>query len=519
MPKPPPFDRLAVEVTTRMAPIQGVPQRDVPMRIGILGDFSARANRTWSPPPPKLRDRNLARIDRDNLDQVLKKIGIELQLTLAGQDKPAVRILLAELDDFHPDRVVQQVEVFQALRGLRNRLSSPTSFAAAAAEIASWASTSVQGMRRPPSAAAVAPTPAPPPVNPGNLLEQILQESPTKQQQGGAPAGLGDWQAFIRDIVEPHTVATIGSAQQAALMARVDEATGRIMRAILHHPDFQAVEAAWRALHFLVRRLETDSQLQLYLLDISKAELAADLASADDLRSTGLYRLLLDEFGSHPWGILAGLYTFDKTCDDALLLGRLARVAVQAGAPFLAGAGCRLIGCESLAQTPDPDDWHFNWVEGEQEALAALRRLPEASYLGLALPRFLLRLPYGKESAPTDQFQFEEMPEDSSHEEYLWGHPAVLCVYLMAQAFLDRGWSFRPGMLEEVDGLPVHVFRVAGESQLKPCAEVALGERAIEQILRLGLMPLQSLSGRDAVRVPRFQALADPATPLAGRWS
>src|SRR5262249_42515718 len=152
------------------------------------------------------------------------------------------------------------------------------------------------------------------------------------------------------------------------------------------------------------------------------------------------------------------------------------------------------------------------------EAWAAVRRLAEAPYLGLALPRFLLRLPYGEDTAPTEQFRFEEMPEGSSHEAYLWGHPALLCVCLMAQAFSQFGWGFRPGILDEVDGLPVHVYHTAGEGRAKPCAEVVLSERAIERMLRKGLMPLLSLPGRDAVRVVRFQSLADPPTPLAGRW-
>ncbi len=518
MPKPLSFGRLSVELTTGMPASTGTPQRDVPLRIGILGDFSGRTHRRASPPPPKLKDRRPLRVDRDNLDQVLQKAGIELQLPVLGPNNPCVRIRIAELDDFHPDNLFQRVEIFAAFRELRGRLSNPSTFAAAAAEVAHWASASTQ---RSPRGASAAPAPAhvePHAPQPEDLLEQILGGTSPQPLSSGGPSGSADWQAVIQQIVQPYLVPTINTGEQAEMVARVDEAIGQSMRAILHHPDFQAVEAGWRAVQFLLRRLETDAQLQLFLLDISKADLAADLHSADDLRTTGMYRLLVDEAASQPWGMLAGLYTFDQGQEDVELLGRLAQIARQAGAPFLAAASSRLLGCASLAATPDPDDWRLAWEPAEQEVWAALRQLPEASYLGLALPRFLLRLPYGQESAPTEAFRLEEMPEGSPHEAYLWGSPAILGVYLLAQAFSQFGWKFRPGLLEEVEDLPVHIYREDGENRAKPCAEVVLGERALERMLRLGLMPVLSQPGRAAVRVASFRSLAEPTTPLAGRW-
>src|SRR5262249_47555022 len=115
-------------------------------------------------------------------------------------------------------------------------------------------------------------------------------------------------------------------------------------------------------------------------------------------------------------------------------------------------------------------------------------------------------------------FDFEEMPAESPHEGYLWGNPAVACVYLLAEAFSRYGWNFRPGVIQEISGLPAHVYQEDGESQVKPCAEVLLTRRAMEKILDLGPMPLLSLQGRDAVQLARFQSLADPVTSLAGRW-
>jgi type VI secretion system protein ImpC len=147
-----------------------------------------------------------------------------------------------------------------------------------------------------------------------------------------------------------------------------------------------------------------------------------------------------------------------------------------------------------------------------------LRRIPQATWLGLALPRFLLRLPYGQRTQSTEQFAFEEMPA-GGHEDYLWGNPAFACAYLLGEAFVQDGWEFRPGQIPRIEGLPAHVYRANGESHLKPCAEALLTENAGEAILNKGLMPLLSIKGSDSVRLMRFQSIALPPAPLSGRWS
>ncbi|MCI0379781.1 MAG: type VI secretion system contractile sheath large subunit, partial [Gemmataceae bacterium] len=147
-----------------------------------------------------------------------------------------------------------------------------------------------------------------------------------------------------------------------------------------------------------------------------------------------------------------------------------------------------------------------------------LRQLPEAEYVGLALPRFLLRMPYGKDFAGTEQFAFEEMVQESTHDSYLWGNPALACALLLGQSFSQAGWSLTPGNILDVDRLPLHYFENEGERQVNPCAEVLLGNRAMEQILDNGLMPVVSQKDRDAIRLARFQSVASPPRPLAGRW-
>jgi type VI secretion system protein ImpC len=155
----------------------------------------------------------------------------------------------------------------------------------------------------------------------------------------------------------------------------------------------------------------------------------------------------------------------------------------------------------------------------ERQLFDELRQSAYARWIGLAMPRFLLRMPYGKNGAETERFDFEELSKDPAHERYLWGHPAVACAYLLGEAFTRFGWRMRPGSVLEIDGLPTHVYYRDGEAELKPCAEMLMTEDVAELLLDRGIMPLASIKGSDRVRLVRFQSVADPPAGLAGRWN
>jgi type VI secretion system protein ImpC len=468
---------------------------DSPFHIAVLGDFSGRENRGVL--DAKLQGRKAVLIDRDNFEDVIGQLAPEVHLPLGGPDGPRISIRFTGLDDFHPDRIFERLKIFQALRETREKLNDRSTYEAAAAEVRSWSG--------------VAPQSPPPDISrlsARELLEQAL--SATESRAGAArPArALDDFQAMLREIVAPY-VEPKPDPQKADLVAQVDAAISGQMRALLHHADFQALEAAWRGLFFLIRRLSTDENLKVYMLDIAKPELATDMVAT--------YELLI-EGAPQPWSVLAANYTFDASGDDLQLLGRMAAVAHHAGAPFLAAASPRVLGCESLAETPEPRKWRVASRQNGADAWDALRRLPQASWLGMVLPRFLLRLPYSKLTEPTELFAFEEF-SGSRHEDYLWGNPALACAYLLGEAFLESGGEMRPGEICEISGLPLHIYKAGGESHLKPCGEALLGEQAVEAILDRGLMPFISMKGSDAIRLVRFQSLASPPAELSGRWS
>ena len=521
MTKPISFGELDFKIVASMNETRRATEAETPFRICILGDFSGRANRSIQGSDSGPVAQRPIQVDRDNIENVMETLGVEIQLFVSGDAGLPLVIPFAELDDFHPDQLFMRLDIFQALRDTRKKLNDLRTFEFAKKQVRSWMGPD----ESPELSESVLDQPPPKPWVPvqssGSLLDQIIGETQSQQPGPKTIPEASEWDTFLQKIVSPYLVPA-DDPEQEALVAAVDASISGLMETILHHSDFQALEATWRALRFLIYRIETDAMLKVYLLDISKDELAADLNASEDLQSTGVYRLFVEQAvgtpGAEPWAVLAGNYTFDQTREDAEILGRMAKIARLAGAPFVTAAHEHILDCESLAGTPHPDDWKRSVDEKDRQTWEALRSLPEASYTGLALPGFLLRLPYGEDTDPVDYFDFEEMPGGSVHKHYLWGNPCFACVLLLAQAFSRYGWDFEPGAIRDIGGLPLHIYKEQGESVSKPCAEVVFTERAVQKILDFGLMPLISFKNKDILRLARFQSVADPLTQLSGPW-
>ncbi len=491
-----------VRVGPSRTPPRPVPEE--PFCIALLGDFSGRSNRGAFESGAAIAGRKPIRVDRDNLDEVLARTAPQLNLSLGDASATEVPLRFERLDDFHPDRLYERLPIFRSLRETRDRLADPALFAQTVQELAAEA---------PPPPQGAAPGLTPPP---SGLLDQVLDKTSRSENLEHPSVGV-DLRAFLRRIVAPHVVPTI-DAGQSEVLARVDSAIGDVVRALLHHPDFQALEALWRAVFFLTRRIETGTQLQLHLIDVAKDELDLDLERG--VEESGLYKLLVESSVGTPggtrWSVLAGDYFFGPDPRDIELLTRLASLASQARAPWLSAAAPPLAGLQSFAQTPDPSDWSDETLS----AWESLRQAPQAEWLGLALPRFLLRLPYGADTEPCEELSFEEMPAAQAlHEAYLWGNPAFACAYLLAQSFSEAGWALRPGAHLEIERLPLHLAKVNGDVEAKPCAETLLTERVAQRLLEKGLMPLASFKDSGLAKLVRFQSVADPLAPLAGPWA
>ena len=403
------------------------------------------------------------------------------------------------MEDFHPDQLLKKVAPLSALLRVRERLSHSASAAAAVREAEQLLDVS----REQPGAA----------VSSSGSQGESVQETMARLLGGtlpSAPAAVGkpvsggfDINALIKGIVAPSVVPD-ATPEQTAARAAVEAELGAQLRAILHHPEFQRLETAWRGLDLLVREYGAEENLKLHLLDVTKDELVSDLRRQENLPETALFKSLRDQ----DWAVLVGLYTFTDSVEEIEALGRMAKIASGLGASFVVGASAHFIGCDSLEAHPDPGDWTRVMSDGSREAWTALRALPEAAYLGLALPRVLLRQPYGKGSDPLESFPFEELPGNLPHGSFLWSDGAIVCGCLLAEAFRAEGWEMAASGSGELGDLPVYKFSADGEMSVKPCAEAWLTDRAGEHILDCGLMPILSIKGRGAVRLASLQSVA-----------
>ena len=486
------------------------PTPETPFCIAILGDFSGRANRGRFE-AKSVGERKAHMVDRDNFDEVLSRLKPELHLPTQSGIPLVCRF--SEIDDFHPDRLYEN-QVFHELKDLRERLRDPSTFKDVAEQL---------GIIQPPPAARPVQddvrVAAPDPVRlaSGSLLDEMIEQ--TESRIALEPRRhTNEVQEFARQLAAKYAV-NAPDARQPEVIAAVDRAIGDSMRAILHHPDFQALEAIWRATFLLVRQLETGPQLKISLIDISRQELEADLKTPENLRSSGIFRLLVERttetLGADPFTIVIGAFRFGSATADLELLPKLATVADRAGAVLLAEADPMLVGCASLEDTPSSRDWKGSDL---QSSWKQVRCLPESAAIGLALPRVLLRLPYGRETSRLDSFDFEEFCGQPAHREYLWGNPAFFVALMLGKSFEEGGWEMRPGSRSQIENLPLHTYRIGGDLTVKPCAEVLLTEESVEYIIDRGLIPLICYKGRDSARVGRFQSIADPPRPLRGRW-
>jgi type VI secretion system protein ImpC len=422
-----------------------------------VGDFSGRAWRKNSPRSFKPQS-----IDRDNFDELLEEMQVALKVH-------GVNFSFRELEDFHADRIYQSAApLFQDLERKIQNLEPPKAAPASAPGHSRGGSEGGNSGKHSASS--------------GSLLDEIVSGQSEEPSAPVSVSEANDLAAFIDRITKGYTVPRQTTAEQQRA-ARRDALASEALRAILHHPRIQALEAAWRALYMLVRGLNTDEDLKISILNITLPELISEMDTVHkELKRKG------------PWAVIAANYSFGQSELDTQALHRMGRLAKALGAPFLAEA--------HLQEDEHSEDWHD------------LRHSAEATWIGLALPRFLLRLPYGKDTSAIDSFPFEEMPK-SEHKAYLWGNPAFFCAYLLGQSFLAHGWSLNP-IERRIDNLPMHVYHEDGESVAKPCAEVLLTEREALKILDAGFMPLASLKYEPAAMVVRFQSIAEPPTPLSG---
>lgn len=481
-------------------------QLEKPFCIAMMGNFGGRLGNIEK---TNISDRNFIQIDRYNYDEVLASIAPELSLPVDPDSKDSVKVLINSLKDFIPDKLYKNVSIFARLRDIRNRLKNPDTFKQALQELEfNSEEDESQSSEQPQPQSTIDSSQK---VCGDNLLDSIVQETESRSSQvdEGSKTSKNMVDAFIKQLATRDRKNMSPDPRQDELVASIDEAIAHQMRSVLHNPQFQALEAAWRGVHFMVKRIPANKKVKLYLLDISQDELASDL-NIDDATQTQLYQQFCDTSkGDISWNLIIGDYRFGADIDDMLTLSQMGIIAQQAGAQFIAAADEKLVGCVSFSQTPKADNWTNKISEPVSEAWTLLRKSPVARNICLALPRFMLRAPYGSKATPVKTFAFEEISESPHHEDYLWGNPAFFKAEQYARAFIESGWKMQYKNVLNTEDLPVHYYQQGGQTVVKPCAEIALTDSGASKMIVQGLIPLWSVKNSDRVHSGDFHSIAE----------
>jgi type VI secretion system protein ImpC len=306
-----------------------------------------------------------------------------------------------------------------------------------------------------------------------------------------------------------------------AIIAEIDKKLSDQVNLILHNERFQQVESAWRGLHYLVNNTETDEMLKIRVMNISKKDLGKTLkkykGTAWDQSPIfkKLYEQEYGQLGGEPYGALVGDYYFDHTPGDVELLGQMAQVAAAAHAPFLAAAAPTVMGMDTWQELANPRDLAKIFSSPEYAAWRSLRESDDAKYVGLAMPRFLSRVPYGAKTSPVEEFDFEEETGSGDHSKYTWSNAAYAMAVNVNRAFKNYGWCTAIRGVESggaVDGLPVHTFPSDdGGVDMKCPTEIAISDRREAELANSGLMPLIHRKNTDVAAFIGAQSLQKPA--------
>jgi type VI secretion system protein ImpC len=352
-----------------------------------------------------------------------------------------------------------------------------------------------------------------------SLLDQIVQDGRVGRDAEAQSRGKDLVKRFVAEVLEGSmTVSRDTETMINARIAQIDHLLSLQLNEILHHPEFQKLEASWRGLKYLLSQSETGTMLKIKVLNVSKKELLKDLQRAPEFDQSALFKKVYEEeygvFGGTPFGALVGDYYFDKSGQDIELLEKVSQVAASAHAPFLSAADASMFNLESMTELDQPRDLAKVFDTTEYAKWKAFRQSDDARYVALTAPRILVREPYGSATVPIEAFNYEERVDGTDHSRYLWGNAAYALAANVNKAFAMYGWCASIRGVESgglVEGLPVHNFRTeAGELVMKCPTEVQITDRREKELADLGFAPLVHQKGTASAAFFSVQSCQKP---------
>ncbi len=452
---------------------------EVPFCLGIVGDFSGRRSHLENGEDPDLARRPLRRVTPEN---VLELAGLSPEIVVAAlpEGPPELSITFSTMEDFHPDRLYDRLDLFQRDRDARDRIKT--------------------------GGETVDPEPPDPD---SGLLDAVLGETELETPRKESEID-GELDAFIRRVVRPHVVRA--APDHSEQIRALDRQTGGLMKALMHAPEFRELESLWRSVVFLLSRVEVSTDLRVYLIDVSEAELVADLLSTDKPTEWGFAHTVLNPISEKGeelrWAALLGGFEFGRDPHQAPLLQRIGLLAESGQIPWFAGADPSLLGSRSLQDQPDPRDW----TEPLDPLWEELREKPEAEWISLALPGFLLRPPYGPEGGKVKRFDFTE--EATFPQDLLWGTPSVLWGVVLAREFALSGWDMQTGGRQTVSQIPLH----ASPDGWATCVQTNFSVTGASRAREMGLNPVVSPRNEPELHLHGLESISTSDKGLRAWW-
>jgi type VI secretion system protein ImpC len=351
------------------------------------------------------------------------------------------------------------------------------------------------------------------------LLDQIVQEGRFGSDTASRERGKNLIKEFVSQFLDGSMALSRDTeAMINSRIAQIDHLVSIQLNEVLHNAQFQKLEASWRGLKYLLDQSETGTTLRIKVMNVSKKELLRDLQRAPEFDQSAIFKKVYEEeygvFGGEPFGAIIGDYEIGRHPEDIELISKMSGVAASAHAPFLTAADPALMNLDSFTNLGAPRDLAKVFDSTEYAKWKSFRDSEDSRYVALALPHVLMRLPYGKDTAPVEAFNYEEAVDGSDHSKYLWGNAAYALGARMTSAFSQHGWCVAIRGVEGgglVQGLPAHNFRTdEGDIALKCPTEIAITDRREKELADQGFAPLVHCKGTDYAAYFSIQSCNKP---------
>lgn len=331
----------------------------------------------------------------------------------------------------------------------------------------------------------------------GNLLEEILAEAKISPEEDSYAIAKRGVEAFITEMLAPtHKGERVDKSAVDAMIAEIDARMSAQINEILHNQELQSLESSWRSLKYLVDQTDFRENIKIEVLSVSKQALLEDFEDSPEVVKSGLYRIAYSNeygtFGGQPYGMMVSSYDFGPGPQDIELLQNIASVSAMAHAPFLGNAGPEFFSEESFTGFAKLKELQPIFEGPRYARWRSFRDSEDARYIGLTMPRFLLRLPYGQDTIPVKSFNFQE-DVVGEHGRYLWGPSSMAMAARVTDSFAKYRWCpniIGPQAGGAVENLPIHTYEAMGETQLKIPTEVQLTERQEYELSEQGFVGL-----------------------------